>query len=288
LTSSAPRAEAIGPTAHYTAAVWARHGLSHPALVTPTGRLLFNAWRPAMAASKAFGGPTVEGFLLGRHRLIDHLLDGAIEDGRIAQVIEIACGLSPRGWRFARRYGDRLTYVEADLPYMAARKRSALAELGSLGDHHRVVEIDALRDEGPESLSDVAARLDAERGLAIVTEGLISYLDHDGMIGLWRRIARTLAGFGHGLYLSDLLLGSENTGVATAAFVRLLSAFVRGRVELHFRDAPEALEALEAAGFADATLHSPAEVGDRFGLAERDVRPVRVIEATAYGAGGLI
>jgi len=51
-------------------------------------------------------------------------------------VIEVAAGLSPRGWRFRRRYGDRLTYVEADLPAMAARKRGALERMGSLGDRH--------------------------------------------------------------------------------------------------------------------------------------------------------
>ena len=32
----------ISPTAHYTGFVWARHGLSHPALVTAEGRALFH------------------------------------------------------------------------------------------------------------------------------------------------------------------------------------------------------------------------------------------------------
>ena len=113
--------DAIGPTAHYTAHVWARNGMSHPALTTSTGRVLFNATRPTMAVSKAMGGVTLEEFLLARHRLIDHLLDAAIEEGRVGQVLEIACGLSPRGWRFAGRFGDQIDYVEADLPAMAAR-----------------------------------------------------------------------------------------------------------------------------------------------------------------------
>lgn len=87
-------------------------------------------------------------------------------------MIEVACGLSPRGWRFAKRYGDRLHYVEADLPEMAARKRAALERIGSLGDYHRVREVDALRDDdGPGSLAAIAAELDHRRGLAIITEG---------------------------------------------------------------------------------------------------------------------
>ncbi|MBV8218022.1 MAG: hypothetical protein JO325_06140 [Solirubrobacterales bacterium] len=43
----------------------------------------------------------------------------------------------PRGWRFAERYGDRIAYVEADLPEMARRKRRALERMGSLGRQRR-------------------------------------------------------------------------------------------------------------------------------------------------------
>ena len=43
------------------------------------------------------------------------LLERAIEAGGVTQVIELACGLSPRGWRFANRYGERLRSIEADL-----------------------------------------------------------------------------------------------------------------------------------------------------------------------------
>ena len=59
--------------------------------------------------------------------------------------------MSPRGWRFARDHGDAITYVEADLPAMADSQAPALERAGSLSEHHRVVEIDALADEaGPE------------------------------------------------------------------------------------------------------------------------------------------
>ena len=55
----------VSPTAHYTGYVWARHGLGHPAFATAEGRLLFTAIRPALKLSQAFGGPTLEGLLLG-------------------------------------------------------------------------------------------------------------------------------------------------------------------------------------------------------------------------------
>jgi O-methyltransferase involved in polyketide biosynthesis len=86
--------DAISPTAHYTGQVWVRHGLSHPELATWEGRLLFNALRPTMTVSRRLGGPTLEGLLLARHRVIDDLLRRVIEGGRIGQVIEPACGMS--------------------------------------------------------------------------------------------------------------------------------------------------------------------------------------------------
>jgi O-methyltransferase involved in polyketide biosynthesis len=245
--------DSISPTAHYTGHVWLRNGLSHPALGTAEGRVLFESLHPVMRISAALGGPSLETYLLARHRAIDRLLELAIENHGVEQVVEVAAGLSPRGWRFTQRYGDRITYVEADLPAMAQRKRRALERMGSLGPRHRVEDLDALRDHGPASLTDLAATLDHERGLAIVTEGLLGYLAPDAMNGLWRRFARTLRDFPAGRYISDLHLGSVQSA-AVRGFRVVLSAFVRGRVYLHFHDAAEAEAALRAAGFAAARV----------------------------------
>jgi O-methyltransferase involved in polyketide biosynthesis len=250
----------IGPTAHYTGYVWARNGLSHPELETREGRVLFDSLQPGMLVSRAAGGATLEAYLLARHRAIDMLLEQAIERGEVSQVIEVAAGLSPRGWRFARRFTSGITYVEADLPEMAERKRAALERIGSLSDHHRVREVDALRDDdGPGSLAAIAAELDAAEGLAIITEGLLGYVSTDAVAGLWRRFARTLDGFAAGRYISDLHLGGTVTP-QVRVFRLLLSAFVRGRVYLHFSGAGEAEKALLAAGFRDAHVGPALEV----------------------------
>ncbi|HSO98151.1 MAG TPA: class I SAM-dependent methyltransferase [Solirubrobacteraceae bacterium] len=196
----------ISPTAHYTGYVWARAGLSHPELVTREGRVLFESVRPAMIASGLLGGARLEPYLLTRHRAIDVLLEQAIDSGGVSQVLEIACGLSPRGWRFAQRYGARITYVEADLPGMAKRKRAALERIGTLGPAHRVEVVDALSDE---SFAALVSTLEPARGLAIVTEGLTGYLTPEQLEGLWGRCAGTLGAFSAGRYLSDLHVGEE-------------------------------------------------------------------------------
>ncbi|MEM9489817.1 MAG: DUF1365 family protein [Myxococcota bacterium] len=117
----------VSPTALYTGHVWYHYGLSHPAFATWRGQLMFRALQPANRLALAMGGSSLEAMLLARHRVIDHLLDSAIERGEIVQVVEIAAGLSPRGYRFARRHSRRgLLYIEGDLPGMCTRKRRIL------------------------------------------------------------------------------------------------------------------------------------------------------------------
>src|SRR3954447_15313984 len=99
-----PHPETISPTAHYTGYVWFAHGQSHEAFATRTGRLMYHALRGPNALAQRASLPTLEGMLLARHRLIDLRLAEAIESGAIAQVVEVAAGLSPRGWRFRTRY----------------------------------------------------------------------------------------------------------------------------------------------------------------------------------------
>jgi O-methyltransferase involved in polyketide biosynthesis len=272
--------ERVSPTAHYTGYVWARAGLSDAAFVTNEGRFLYSSLLPWNLASRLGRGPTLEGFLLARHRLIDHLLATAIDAGEVSQVIEIASGLSPRGWSFTKRYGDRLTYVETDLPGMVSRKRAILDELGSLGDHHRLVELDALADEGPDSLQALVSQLDPARGTAIVAEGLVNYFDRDTVVGMWRRFAAALRAFPTGLYLSDLHLHGDTNPTLTWVFTLGLSAFVRGRVHLHFDNVAEATTALHDCGFATAALHLPTDFPKVVGARpDPAAKMVRVIDA---------
>lgn len=276
---SRSRSEMISPTAHYTGYVWLAHGLSHEAFATRTGRLMYQALRGPNLIAQRVGQPTLEGMLLARHRAIDLRLAQAIDAGEIQQVVEVAAGLSPRGWRFRTRYGDRITYVEADLPGMLAHKRRVLGALGGETPHHRTVEIDALAASGPTSIDAICASLDLSRGTAIITEGLVNYFDTETMVSMWRRIGEALVRFPNGLYLSDLILRAGNHGPLVVGFQLLLSAFVRGRVHMHFDSAEEAEDALAAAGLTGVLL-DPRELAFELpGLELPGAGRVRIVEA---------
>jgi O-methyltransferase involved in polyketide biosynthesis len=195
-------------------------------------------------------------------------------------VIEVACGLSGRGARFAQRYPEQLTYVEADLPAMAGRKRDLLASAGLGSDHHRVVDIDALKDDGANSLAEIAAELDPAGGVAIITEGLINYFPVEEVRGMWRRFATALARFPSGQYLSDIHLDEDNKGAMATGFSALIGAFVRGRVYTHFRDIADCRRELELAGFTRTDVLRPEELVDITGpIDPASSRRVRIIEA---------
>jgi O-methyltransferase involved in polyketide biosynthesis len=213
--------------------------------------------------------PDLEMMLLARHREIDARLERAIEAGAVGQVVEVAAGFSPRGFRFARRYRERgLIYVEGDLPDQAAAKRRLLDDAGLAGAGHHVVAIDALADRGDDALAAVMARmLRPGVGTAIITEGLLGYFDRAAVESMWARFAGCLRDFAPGLYLSDLNLAGDLRDPLAEAFRVLLGAFARGKVHLHYDRPEQAAAALRAAGFAAVELHHP----------ERHV--VRVVEA---------
>jgi O-methyltransferase involved in polyketide biosynthesis len=193
-------------------------------------------------------------------------------------VIEVASGLSPRGWRFSNRFGDRITYIETDLPDMAAAKREALVRIGSLSASHRVEEVDALRDDGPASLAALAERMNPDEPVAIVTEGLLGYFERDQALGIWRRFARTLTGFRGGVYLGDIYFAEDMKSPFIRGFRAVISAFVRGRVHVHFENAGEAEQALADAGFARAAIRQADELED-WAAPDRRIAPAHVVEA---------
>jgi O-methyltransferase involved in polyketide biosynthesis len=266
--------ERISPTAHYTGYVWFVHGQSHEAFATRAGRMMYRALKVPSVAARAAGRPTLEGMLLARHRLIDLRLAQLIDAGEVSQVVEIASGLSPRGWRLTQHFPE-LTYIETDLPAMAARKRALLAKVGA---HHKVVELDALSET---ALDAVTAAIDPARGTAIITEGLINYFDHDTVTAMWARFARALRRFPRGVYLSDILLRQGNRDTRMRTFGKLLSMFVRAPVHVHFEDAAEAEHALVDAGFTPS-IHDPRDfLGQLPDLELAGAGRVRVIEAVA-------
>lgn len=279
-----PRSDSahISPSAHYTGYVWYRHRLSEPAFVTGFGRFAHAVLSPVAWAARRFD-IDLDRLLLQRHLLIDDLLREAVERQGVTQVVEIACGLSPRGRRFAQRY-PQLTYVEADLAPMAARKRALLADQGWLSERHRVEAVDILATAGPKSLEALLGRLDPNQPVLVITEGLVNYFELPVIEGFWARLAKVLRGFPQGSYLTDLYpdLREHPSYRQLRWGVGLVGALTRGRFPLHYRDHAAIEAGFAGCGFAEVAVLDPHEESARRQL-PRGRLPglVRVVAARA-------
>lgn len=273
----------ISPTAHYTAAVWARHGLDHPAVTAAVHPRLFR-WTTPFTGSLArlTGSPTIEQVLLQRHRGLDTLLRHAIQDG-FTQVLEVPGGLSSRGPRFLAAHPG-LRFVEGDLPAMAAHKRSALQAGGFVHANHAVVDIDLLAETGPTSLAGVLqAHLEPTQATVVIMEGLLNYFDEPTVAALWARIVQTLRPLPRLRYLADIRVRVPHPGVAERLFLAGLGAVARGTVAAHFEGDSGAAAALSTAGF-DAARLLPAVADPESGPGPTEQVRIQLIDARLTGS----
>ncbi|MCP4606861.1 MAG: hypothetical protein GY847_41195 [Proteobacteria bacterium] len=249
----------ISPTAHYTGYVYYRNGLSHRAFVSPTGWFLYQVLRPLNHVYYTSGKTSLEASLLARHTIINHLLTESIKAGRIGQVVEIASGLSPRGWRVTERFkSSGLVYVEGDLPLMVGLKKKALADLGPKKDNHHVVELDALSED---CLSNVRKYLDPNKGTAVITEGLLFYFDWETIFGMFKRFAEFLSTFPRSLFIGDIHTPRKGAGMVDSRMYKLLrSTIASSRINYDYRERHEILNTLSKAGFNNAVLHGGKEL----------------------------
>ena len=162
----------ISVSAHYTGYIWYKHGLSARGFVTRAGQFANATLAPVNALLRALAGADIDIFLLQRHSVIDHQVKELIEKEGVTQVVELACGLSPRGYRLKQAY-PQLRYIEGDLPGMAARKKALLEEVG-LVEGHEVRECNILNADGPASIGALLSDLDPTQPTLIITEGLVT------------------------------------------------------------------------------------------------------------------
>ena len=242
----------ISPTAHYTNFVWQRNKLADNRLSTSKGMYLYYLLEPVMMFSKLLNGPTIEEQLITRHILIDNFLQEVIDSGEVSQIIEIASGLSSRGLRFRQKYGDRIVYVESDLLDMIELKTKLIGS--SLDPHyHPLVTIDALQINTSEanSLHNAirSSNLKLDKGLVIITEGLLNYYNQSDIQIMWKLFAKELGQFNNGYYISTIHLKNSNKFSPHQIFRRILSVFVRGEVFLLFANKAEVESYLKQTGF---------------------------------------
>ncbi|EPG41691.1 class I SAM-dependent methyltransferase [Acinetobacter colistiniresistens] len=244
----------ISFTAHYTGYIWYQMGISHPALATAKGKTLAALVHPIESWAEKYVGGSMRTTLKQRHSMLDNQLKALIEQHPDLQVLEIACGLSPRGWWFRQHY-PTITYRELDLPDMAATKQAALQQIESNTD--AVLSIDLFTD----AFASAFEVFDPQRPLVIISEGLINYFEKPMLQQLIQAIANYGQGFKTLHYLTDIYPEPTQNKLATIIWnsSRLLKWMSRSAFSFHFQTPAEVEQFFHEAGFNHVEVLQPKQ-----------------------------
>ncbi len=247
----------ISFTGHYTGYIWHKLGWSHDALLTPKGQRLGMLLYPIEAVMLKWVGHNIETTLKTRHELMDNQLKILISQYPNLQILELAAGLSPRGWWFLQHYPS-IRYIEADLPAMVRCKQTALQRMPK-----PVPDVYAI-DLFTPKLEHLIAELDPERPLMIITEGLINYFNLETLKPFWARLSQSLKPFPAGFYLTDLNpepVHHKQAGIikGSAQLLKYLSKSSFG----YLLQSPATVEdCFNGAGFKQTQVFQPKDPGN--------------------------
>ncbi|KXZ66478.1 class I SAM-dependent methyltransferase [Acinetobacter venetianus] len=244
----------ISFTAHYTGYIWYQMGISHPALATAKGKTLAALVHPIESWAEKYVGGSMRTTLKQRHTMLDHDLQELIQQYPDIQVLEIACGLSPRGWWFRQHYPN-ITYRELDLPDMAATKQAALQQIE--GEVDDVLSVDLFT----EAFASAFGIFDPKRPLVIISEGLINYFEKPLLQQLIKSIVTYGQDFKELHYLTDLYPEPTQNKLATIIWnsSRLLKWMSRSAFSFHFKTPAEVESFFYEAGFKQVVIQQPKQ-----------------------------
>jgi O-methyltransferase involved in polyketide biosynthesis len=152
-------------------------------------------------------------------------LDKIVKSYKPEQIIELACGYSPRGLLMTQQ-NPNLIYIETDFSTVINRKRKILGEIEvsekiKLSKNYHLVEIDAIDANLYTSLKNL---IDKKKKTLVIAETLTSYLnprEHDFLVN---NIEKLFDKIDSGAYLSH-----ETQNMLKGFFGKLL-LFYRDKV----------------------------------------------------------
>lgn len=243
----------ISFTAHYTGYIWYSMGISHPVFATGKGKFLAKLLHPLESWAEKHVGGSMRTTLKQRHSMIDQQLNTLIEQHPDLQILEIACGLSPRSWNFRQKF-PQIDYRELDLPDMAKIKTQALQQLDAAAPEVLTADIFT------QDFERIFQGFDTTRPLAVISEGLINYFDKTMLNQLLQGMTEYGQDFPELHYLTDIY--PEPVKNKLANFIwnssKLLKVMSRSAFSFHFVNPAEVQSFFGHAGFNQVNVLQPA------------------------------
>lgn len=242
----------ISFTAHYTGYIWYSMGISHPVFATGKGKMLAKLLHPLESWAEKHVGGSMRTTLRQRHRIIDNQLTLLIQQQPDLQILEIACGLSPRSWNFRQKF-PQLDYRELDLPEMAEIKTQALQQLDQQAPQVLTADIFT------QDFERIFQGFDPGRPLAVISEGLINYFDKTLLNKLLQGITEYAQDFKALHYLTDIYPEPVKNKLANFIWTssKLLKVMSRSSFTFHFINPQEVQTFFGNAGFSSVEVIQP-------------------------------
>jgi len=242
----------ISFTAHYTGYIWYSMGISHPVFATGKGKMLAKLLHPLESWAEKHVGGSMRTTLRQRHRIIDSQLTQLIQQQPDLQILEIACGLSPRSWNFRQKF-PQIDYRELDLPEMAEIKTQALQKLDQQAPQVLTADIFT------QDFERIFQGFDPARPLAVISEGLINYFDKTLLNKLLQGITEYAQDFKALHYLTDIYPEPVKNKLANFIWTssKLLKVMSRSSFTFHFINPLEVQTFFGNAGFSSVEVIQP-------------------------------
>lgn len=253
MTQALSKHRHISFTAHYTGYIWYQMGISHPLLATSKGKTLAMIAHPIESWGEKYVGGSMRTTLKERHTMLDDHLRQLIEQHPNLQVLEIAAGLSPRGWWFRQHY-PMIDYRELDLPDMANTKQTALKQIDA--NSPEVLSVDLFTEDFQKAFEV----FDPSRPLVVISEGLINYFTKE----LLQQLVQSTAHYGKDFqslhYLTDLYPEPVKNKLAKVIWSssKLLKVMSRSAFSFHFVTPEEVRNFMQQAGFSKVQVIQPS------------------------------
>lgn len=243
----------ISFTAHYTGYIWYKMGISHPLLATSKGKRLAMIAHPIESWGERFVGGSMRTTLTQRHTILDDRLHQLIAQFPDLQVLEIAAGLSPRGWWFRQQYAQ-IDYRELDLPEMAKTKQAALKQIDP--NSPEVLSVDLFTHD----FQNAFKVFDPQKPLVVISEGLINYFNKN----LLKQLIQSIADYGKNFkalhYLTDIYPEPVKNKFATVIWnsSKLLKLMSRSAFTFHFTSPEHVRHFISETGFKKIEVIQPS------------------------------
>ena len=242
----------ISFTAHYTGYIWYSMGISHPVFATSKGKFLAKVLHPLESWAEKHVGGSMRTTLKQRHSIIDDQLTQLIQQHPDLQILEIACGLSPRSWNVRQKF-PQINYRELDLPDMAKIKTQALQKLDS--EAPEVLTADIFTHD----FEKIFHTFDSKHPLVIISEGLINYFDKTLLNKLLQGMTEYGQDFTELHYLTDIYPEPVKNKLANFIWSssKLLKVMSRSSFTFHFINPQEVQSFFSHAGFNTVDVIQP-------------------------------